>query len=72
MPVRNTSFYFGRLAKFVRTHDELFTLSELASQLTLYDLPTEAWRTDPARRFEVYVEAQVWSHEAVRSITEFV
>jgi hypothetical protein len=49
-------------------HQELFTLAELPSQLAAHDLPTHAWVSDPARRFEVYVEAQVWSDEPVRHL----
>lgn len=49
-------------------HGELFTLAELPSQLAAHDLPTDAWRSDPERVFEVYVEAQVWSDEPVRRL----
>ena len=49
-------------------HDELFTLAELPAQLRAHDLPTDAWQTDPARRFEVYVEAQLWSDAPVRDV----
>jgi hypothetical protein len=49
-------------------HGEVFTLAELSGQLSIHDLPTEQWRSDPARRFEVYVEAQVWSDEPVRHL----
>ena len=46
-------------------HDELFTLAELEAQLEAHDLPTDEWLSNDARRFEVYVEAQVWSDEPV-------
>ena len=49
-------------------HEELFTLAELSAQLTAHDLPTNAWSSDPARQFEVYVEAQVWSDDPVRHL----
>jgi len=49
-------------------HDELFTLAEVWHQLSTYDLPTDQWRTDPSRQFEVYVEAQVWSDEPIRHL----
>jgi hypothetical protein len=42
-------------------HGQLFTLEELPAQLALHGLPGEAWRSDPDRRFDVYVEAQLWS-----------
>ncbi len=49
-------------------HEELYTLSELASQLEIYDLPTEEWRSNRDRRFEVYVEAQLWSDEPIENL----
>ena len=49
-------------------HGQLFTLEELPAQLELYGLPGEAWRRDPGRQFDVYVEAQVWSDEPVRHL----
>jgi hypothetical protein len=51
-------------------HGELFTWEELPSQLRSHGLPTDQWRSDPARRFDVYVEAQVWSDEPVRHLLE--
>ena len=42
-------------------HGELFTTDELPGQVERYGLPGDAWRTDPARRFEVYIEVQLWS-----------
>lgn len=41
-------------------HGRLFTLAELPEQIERYGLPGEAWRTDPARRFDVYIEVQLW------------
>lgn len=49
-------------------HQELFTLAELPLQLAAHDLPTNEWRSDPERRFETYVEAQIWSDEPVRHL----
>ena len=46
-------------------HEEVFTLAELSSQLSAHDLPTNDWLSDPERRFEVYVEAQIWSDQPV-------
>jgi hypothetical protein len=46
-------------------HGELFTSDELWFQLGVHRLPTDDWRSDPARAFEVYVEAQVWSDKPV-------
>ncbi len=48
-----------------RYHDELFRADELPALLEEFDLPTEHWSDDPGRKFEVYVEAQLWSDEPV-------
>jgi len=49
-------------------HGQLFALEELPAQLALHGLPGEAWRFHPERRFDVYVEAQIWSDEPVRHL----
>jgi hypothetical protein len=49
-------------------HGELFTLGELSSQLGLHGLSTDRWSSDPALRFDVYVEAQLWSDEPVEHL----
>jgi hypothetical protein len=49
-------------------HGQLFTLAELPAQVALHGLPGEAWRVDETRRFDVYVEAQLWSDDAVRDL----
>lgn len=50
-------------------HGELFTLSELRDQVRLHGLPGDAWRSDPARIFDVYIEAQIWSDAALRRLS---
>ena len=47
-------------------HGELFTRQELSEAIRAHGLPGDAWRTDPERRFEVYVEAQVWGRGPVK------
>jgi hypothetical protein len=49
-------------------HGELFTLRELPEQIGLHGLPGDAWRNDPRRIFDVYIEAQVWSDAPVRHL----
>ncbi len=46
-------------------HGQLFTREELPGAIRDHGLPGEAWRTDPERRFDVYVEAQLWGDEPV-------
>jgi hypothetical protein len=48
-------------------HGRLFLREELHDQLVAHDLPAEDWDSNPDRRFEVYVEAQLWSDEPVQS-----
>ena len=51
-------------------HRSLYRLSSLDEALDRYGLPTDAWRTDAARRFEVYVEAQVWTDRPLAHLLE--
>lgn len=51
-------------------HGELFTLGELREQVELHGLPGDAWRSDPARTFDVYIEAQIWSDAPLRHLLE--
>jgi hypothetical protein len=41
-------------------HGELFTRQELPDLVRQHGLPGDAWRSDPERRFDVYIEAQLW------------
>jgi hypothetical protein len=47
-------------------HGELFTCEELPSLIRRHGLPGDAWRSDPERRFDVYIEAQLWHDEPIR------
>jgi hypothetical protein len=46
-------------------HGQLFTREELPDAIREHGLPGDAWRTDPERVFDVYVEAQLWGDEPV-------
>jgi hypothetical protein len=46
-------------------HGQLFTRDELPDAIREHGLPGDAWRTDPERRFDVYVEAQLWGDAPV-------
>ena len=50
-------------------HGQLFTLGELPEQIGIYGLPGEAWRRDPDRVFDVYIEAQIWSNAPVQALS---
>lgn len=51
-------------------HGALFTRAELPAQLELHGSPGDAWRTDPTRIFDTYVEAQVWSDAPLRHLLD--
>lgn len=46
-------------------HGEVFTLEELPVLIRRHGYPGEAWRKDPERIFDVYVEAQLWGDAPV-------
>jgi hypothetical protein len=50
-------------------HGQVFILSELPDQVELYGFPGDAWRSDPSRIFDVYIEAQIWSDVPVRHLS---
>ena len=49
-------------------HGQLFTLPELQQRVDLHGLPGDAWRRDPARIFDVYIEAQLWSDRPLEQL----
>jgi hypothetical protein len=48
-------------------HRQVFRVEELPALVELHGLPGERWRSDPGRIFDVYIEAQVWDDEPLRS-----
>lgn len=46
-------------------HGELFTYQELPNLIRQHGVPGDAWRSDPHRRFDVYIEAQLWGDEPI-------
>ena len=47
-------------------HRQVFRLDELPGLVAEYGLPGERWRTEDQRRFDVYIEAQIWDVEPLR------
>jgi hypothetical protein len=45
-----------------------FTLQELPGLIRQHGLPGDAWRSDPERRFDVYIEAQLWGDEPIERL----
>jgi hypothetical protein len=41
-------------------HGQVFTLSEIRQIIDQFCLPGEAWRTDKTRKYDLFIEAQVW------------
>jgi hypothetical protein len=42
-------------------HGKVFTLSEIVEIVKLHGIPNGEWESDPQKKFDFYVEAQVWS-----------
>jgi hypothetical protein len=41
-------------------HGRVYRLEDLPALVGTFGLPGERWRTEPGRRFDVYIEAQIW------------
>ena len=41
-------------------HGKVFTLGEIIEIVEQFGMPSEAWRTDPTRKHDIFVEAQLW------------
>ncbi|MGB3788071.1 MAG: hypothetical protein WA949_08675, partial [Phormidesmis sp.] len=41
-------------------HGKVFTLSEILECVERFGMPGEAWRTDPTRQHDIFIEAQLW------------
>lgn len=50
-------------------HGQLFSRHELSTQIERHGLPGDAWRSDPGRIFDVYIEAQLWSDAPVSPLS---
>ncbi|MGI9431165.1 MAG: hypothetical protein ACR2PQ_03075, partial [Myxococcota bacterium] len=83
LPARSLSFtltdsFFNYFATNLRGHPipprayhrRLYPAAGLDEALSTHDLPTDAWRTDPQRRFEPYVEAQAWSDRGLEHLLD--
>ncbi len=47
-------------------HRQVFRLEELPRLVAEYGLPGERWRSEEDRRFDVYIEAQIWDEEVLQ------
>lgn len=42
-------------------HGQVFTVGEIFDIIEHFGLPSEVWRTDPTRKHDIFIEAQLWS-----------
>jgi hypothetical protein len=42
-------------------HGQVFVLSEISSIIDAFGVPNEEWRTEEARKYDLFIEAQVWT-----------
>lgn len=42
-------------------HGQVFLLSEVCKLIETFGVPGEEWRTEAARRYDLFIEAQVWT-----------
>lgn len=47
-------------------HGQVFTLSEIADVVKRYGMPGTRWQSEPQRRIDRYIEAQVWDERPIR------
>lgn len=49
-------------------HGEVFTLTELEAVVATYGLPGQRWRSDQTRRFDRFIEMQLWDDASLRDV----
>jgi hypothetical protein len=42
-------------------HGQVFNLKEICQIIEMFGLPNEAWQTDATRKYDLFIEAQVWT-----------
>jgi hypothetical protein len=42
-------------------HGRVFLLGEIAEVIDVFGIPDEEWRTEAARKYDLFIEAQVWT-----------
>jgi hypothetical protein len=42
-------------------HGQVFNLSEIYQMIAVFDIPVEEWRTEELRRYDLFIEAQIWA-----------
>jgi hypothetical protein len=49
-------------------HGRLFTLPQLKCVVEEFGIPGERWKTDSSRRFDRFIEVQVWDDRPIREL----
>ena len=47
-------------------HGQVFTLSEICQVIDEFGVPGEEWQTDETRKYDLFIEAQVWDNISVK------
>lgn len=42
-------------------HGQVFGLSEICKIIDMFGIPSEEWRSEETRRYDLFIEAQVWT-----------
>lgn len=42
-------------------HGQVFVLSEISKMIDAFGVPNEEWRTEETRKYDFFIEAQVWA-----------
>jgi hypothetical protein len=42
-------------------HGQVFVLSEISKVIDAFGVPAEEWRTEETRKYDLFIEAQVWA-----------
>lgn len=46
-------------------HGQVFRLDEIIQVIKKYRIPVEEWKTQKARKHDIFIEAQIWNEQAV-------
>jgi hypothetical protein len=49
-------------------HGRVFTLPEIRKVVSKFGLPGNRWKTDPAMKYEKFIEVQVWDDSPMRNM----
>ena len=50
-----------------RYHGQVFTLNEIKLVVAEFGMPGDRWKTDPAMKYDKFIEVQVWDDRPIRA-----